>query len=151
MYIHLIPSSDPITDGVEVITGSQFGQGAGPIFLDQLRCSGTESSLLECDRFAGLGLHSCDHSQDAGVSCIGEWYHWSYMDGKTAETVRPVDWKTFWSCCIHLCHVQMLMNVTLTMVDVTTTVPTLLVALSAVATLVTPWREIDMPALVSFK
>jgi len=44
----------------------------------------------------------------------------------------------------------MLMNVTLTMEDVTTTVPTLLAALSAVATLVTPWLGMDVPALVSF-
>jgi len=71
MYMY-VRSSDPVTDGVEVFTGSHFGHGAGPIFLDQLRCSGTENSLLECNRFAGLGLHSCDHFQDAGVSCIGE-------------------------------------------------------------------------------
>ena len=64
--------TDPTSDGVEVLSGSQFGHGTGPIFLDQLGCSGTESSLLQCNRFAGLGLHSCDHSQDAGVSCIGE-------------------------------------------------------------------------------
>ena len=59
-------------DEVEAFTGSHFGHGTGPIFLDQLGCSGTESSLIDCNRFAGLGLHSCDHSQDAGVRCIGE-------------------------------------------------------------------------------
>ena len=40
--------------------------------MDRLDCSGTENFLIDCNRFAGLGLHSCDHSQDAGVSCIGE-------------------------------------------------------------------------------
>ena len=59
-------------DEVEAFTGSHFGHGTGPIFLDRLGCSGTESSLIDCNRFAGLGLHSCDHSQDAGVRCIGE-------------------------------------------------------------------------------
>ena len=59
-------------DEVKAFTGSHFGHGTGPIFLDQLGCSGTESSLIDCNRFAGLGLHSCDHSQDAGVSCISK-------------------------------------------------------------------------------
>ena len=59
-------------DEVEAFTGSHFGHGTGPIFLDQLGCSGMESSLIDCNRFAGLGLHTCDHSQDAGVRCIGE-------------------------------------------------------------------------------
>ena len=59
-------------DGVEAFTGSQFGGGTGPIFLDQLHCSGTESSLLQCNQLTGLGLHSCDHSQDAGVRCSGK-------------------------------------------------------------------------------
>ena len=40
-----------------------------PIFLDQLHCNGDETLLLECDYFADLGLHMCDHSQDVGVFC----------------------------------------------------------------------------------
>ena len=64
----------PFLDGVEVLTGSQFVHGTGPIFLDRLDCTGRESSLLQCRRFAELGLYSCDHSQDAGVSCIGKVY-----------------------------------------------------------------------------
>jgi len=63
--------SNFILDGVEVLTGSQFDHGTGPIFLDQLGCTGTETSLLQCSQFADLGLYSCDHSQDAGVRCIG--------------------------------------------------------------------------------
>ena len=59
-------------DGAQALSRSQFEYGTGPIFLDQLRCSGIENSVLECERFAGLGLHSCDHSQNAGVSCAGE-------------------------------------------------------------------------------
>ncbi len=51
-------------------------QGSGPIFLDNLACSGEESELLECDRISslGLGLYSelCDHSNDVGVLCEGE-------------------------------------------------------------------------------
>lgn len=41
-----------------------------PIFLDNLACNGTESSIMDCPRSL-LGLHQCDHSQDAGVQCYG--------------------------------------------------------------------------------
>ena len=51
--------------------GAYFGEGVGPIFLDKLACSGTESRLLDCDTRTPHGVHSCDHSQDAGVRCIG--------------------------------------------------------------------------------
>ena len=43
-----------------------FGQGTGPVFLDRLRCTGTESSLLSCSQ---SGTPSCSHSRDAGVVC----------------------------------------------------------------------------------
>ena len=59
------------TDAV-AFRGAQFGPGIGPIFLDQLHCSGSESSVLECRHFTPLGLPICDHSQDVGVRCVGK-------------------------------------------------------------------------------
>ncbi len=45
---------------------------SGPIFLDQLACSESDSNLLECSRGGHiLGLSSCDHSQDVWVECTG--------------------------------------------------------------------------------
>ena len=58
-----------LLDGAEVFQGSRFGGGTGPIFLNHLDCSGTESSLIDCNQFAG---DSCNHAQDAGVRCIGK-------------------------------------------------------------------------------
>ena len=79
MYEYTPSMTTLFPDAVEAFRGSIFGYGTGPIFLDSLDCSGTENSLIDCDRYAGLGLHSCDHSEDAGVSCIGKkidavWY-----------------------------------------------------------------------------
>ena len=49
---------------------SSFGPGRGPIFMEYVRCSGFEESLLDCDH-NGLGLSTCGHWEDAGVVCQG--------------------------------------------------------------------------------
>ena len=55
--------------GTLAFRGASFGQGVGPIFLDQLACRGDEQRVLDCNSF--LGVHMCDHTQDAGIRCIG--------------------------------------------------------------------------------
>ncbi len=45
-----------------------FGEGQGPIHLDNVRCSGTEMSLGLCLALGQDG-HDCRHSEDAGVIC----------------------------------------------------------------------------------
>jgi hypothetical protein len=41
------------------------------ISLDNVECSGNETTLLECKRKA-LFMHNCDHGEDAGVRCTGD-------------------------------------------------------------------------------
>ena len=48
-----------------------FGQGSGPIWLDNVLCTGSESTLASCGHL-GLNItRSCSHSEDAGVTCYG--------------------------------------------------------------------------------
>ncbi|OXB52118.1 UNVERIFIED_CONTAM: hypothetical protein H355_009699 [Colinus virginianus] len=49
---------------------ARFGQGSDPIWLDNVHCVGTESSLAECT-LNNWGEHNCGHSEDAGVLCTG--------------------------------------------------------------------------------
>ncbi|XP_069044790.1 deleted in malignant brain tumors 1 protein-like isoform X19 [Lepisosteus oculatus] len=57
--------------GAPVALGSaRFGEGSGPILLDDVYCRGNESTLLNCTS-RRLGNHNCDHSEDAGVDCSG--------------------------------------------------------------------------------
>ncbi|NXW37374.1 DMBT1 protein, partial [Phaetusa simplex] len=48
-----------------------FGEGQGPIWLDNVRCTGTEAALSEC-RANTWGVHGCEHGEDASVVCSGK-------------------------------------------------------------------------------
>ena len=50
---------------------SFYGRGSGGIYLDRVSCSGNEQALINCSH-RGIGVHSCTHSEDAGVMCLGK-------------------------------------------------------------------------------
>ena len=48
-----------------------FGSGSGAIYLDSVVCNGSEGALQQCTA-SPIGVHNCDHSEDAGVRCGGK-------------------------------------------------------------------------------
>ena len=56
-----------------VAVRAEFGRGSGQIWMDNVRCSGLENALDQCN-FNGWGQHNCNHREDAGVVCEGTYF-----------------------------------------------------------------------------
>ena len=52
--------------GMAAYSSAQFGEGSGPIFMDNVACSGSESRLLDCSYD---NITDDTHLEDAGVQC----------------------------------------------------------------------------------
>ena len=83
------PLYDPVSIG-QALSNAYFGEGNGPIFLDNVACSGTESTLLSCNS-GQIGSHNCAHEDDAGVKCSG--MHTIKRWGSSFKVgMRKVEW-----------------------------------------------------------
>ena len=54
--------------GAQGFLFAAYGQGTGPIWLDDVQCVGTEARLVDCPSTA-IGSHNCIHFEDASVRC----------------------------------------------------------------------------------
>ncbi|XP_052784322.1 uncharacterized protein LOC128220099 isoform X2 [Mya arenaria] len=56
----------PDLSALQVINDTRYGPGTGPIFYNQLACSGSETSIDECSSITG---EQCEQSDAAAVAC----------------------------------------------------------------------------------
>ena len=59
-----------VDSGPVAYYNAYFGRGSGPYHLDNVYCSGTETSLLSCNRRYSIGVHDCRPGNEAGVKCV---------------------------------------------------------------------------------
>ena len=55
--------------GFGLYGSAYFGEGSGPILLDNITCTGSESTLANCGHLGVGVIRSCSHSEDVGVRC----------------------------------------------------------------------------------
>jgi len=54
--------------GGKLLETGSFPIGSGPIWMDQVACTGHEEKIWKCP-FNGWGSHNCNHAADVGVEC----------------------------------------------------------------------------------
>ena len=52
--------------GAVALRYAHYGQGIGPIHLDNVHCIGSENSIFDCSYSSGI---YCSHNEDASVQC----------------------------------------------------------------------------------
>ena len=77
-----------------------FGQGTGPIWLDIVQCTGSETHLVNCTN-SGIGRHNCGHNQDIGVNCLGmlTCMHSLIILCRMLITIKLCDWSYIYTGC----------------------------------------------------
>ncbi|KAK3602537.1 hypothetical protein CHS0354_003789 [Potamilus streckersoni] len=67
---HIDPTKSHLQRTGSVIDSAAVPDGVDPIWLDDVSCVGTESTLFDCNYAAHtIGYHNCEHREDVGVQC----------------------------------------------------------------------------------
>ena len=66
--LHLLIFHVTGSDVILNATLAGFGMATGPVLIDETRCTGDETRLINC-RHNGVGTLNCDHRRDVGLRC----------------------------------------------------------------------------------
>ena len=70
------------------IDNRNYTTGHGPIWLDDVRCNGTETDIAECSH-REWGVHNCQHREDVAVSCASTEFDMRLYAGRDPREGRP--------------------------------------------------------------
>ena len=56
------------SENTTALINAHYGSSSGPIYLNNVQCTGDEASLMNCSTVREID--GCTHEQDAGVSCL---------------------------------------------------------------------------------
>ena len=87
------------------IRSAGYGEGSGPIWLDSVTCTGSESTLASCGHLGVNITRNCYHWEDAGVLCFGALGSFGYCTHIIANVAIYVYDKT--TCVLSYVHVHM--------------------------------------------
>uniref|UniRef100_A0A6J0SI20 Lysyl oxidase homolog n=1 Tax=Pogona vitticeps TaxID=103695 RepID=A0A6J0SI20_9SAUR len=65
---HVVCKELGYMEAISWLPGSKYGKGEGPIWMDNVYCTGRESTLAACSS-NGWGVSDCKHTEDVSVVC----------------------------------------------------------------------------------
>uniref|UniRef100_A0A8C4ZZH7 Soluble scavenger receptor cysteine-rich domain-containing protein SSC5D n=1 Tax=Gadus morhua TaxID=8049 RepID=A0A8C4ZZH7_GADMO len=85
--------------------GSEFGAGSGPIWLDDVVCTGEEDAITQCSH-QNYGDNNCGHSEDVGIVCSGKQtpFVWKKVVVICMVLIRLSDIDTGFPVCRKCCQ-----------------------------------------------
>ena len=93
--LHFLLTFIILHTGATALARAPFGQGTGPIYLDNLFCNSRETRLIDCTH-NGIANHNCAHSEDAGLRCQAPTPPGSYIWLPQLQVLYPHFWIVFY-------------------------------------------------------
>ena len=85
---------------IKTLERDHVPKGTGPIWLNDVSCTGKESYLSSCFH-SGWGKHSCLHNEDVGVECSSTGNVTLFQFGLRANEIES---RSSWAACIDILH-----------------------------------------------